>query len=88
MTNQQPLVYSVHQTASQLGVDPATPYRAIREDAFPALKIRSRYAVPTKAMEMLMDEAVDRGGLVDVAELVRQRRDEKELNRLSPGWRR
>jgi excisionase family DNA binding protein len=38
--------YTVAETAALLRVDAATIYRAIREDAFPAIRVRSRYVVP------------------------------------------
>jgi len=37
----QPVFYTVAEAARLLRVDPATIYRAIREDAFPAVRVRS-----------------------------------------------
>jgi hypothetical protein len=39
----RPAFYTVPEAARILCVDPATLYRAIREDAFPAVRVRSRY---------------------------------------------
>jgi excisionase family DNA binding protein len=66
--------YTVAQTAALLGVDKATIYRAIRDDAFPAIKVRSRYIVPAVAVEKLAQQAVETGSVVDVAALAAERR--------------
>ncbi|MCA1709975.1 MAG: helix-turn-helix domain-containing protein, partial [Actinobacteria bacterium] len=41
-----PAFYTVPEAARILRVTPATIYRAIRDDAFPAVRIRTRYVIP------------------------------------------
>jgi excisionase family DNA binding protein len=60
---------TVAEAARLLRVDPATVYRAIRADEFPAVRIRSRYFVPAQALEQLAAEAAGSGGRVDVARI-------------------
>ena len=48
--------------------DPVTIYRAIRAGEFPAVKIRKRYVVPRRAIDMLVDDVVTTGSCVDTAE--------------------
>jgi excisionase family DNA binding protein len=69
--------YTVREAAAVLRVDPATLYRAIREDAFPAAKLRSRYIVPAKALDQLIEQAASTGQVVDVAKLAAERRTER-----------
>ncbi len=76
--------YTVKETAVLIRVDPSTLYRAIREDGFPAVKIRGRYVVPAKALDRLINEATEHGGLVDPAAKVAERRTEAELR--VHGW--
>jgi excisionase family DNA binding protein len=59
---------TVEEAAALLRVDPVTLYRAIRAQEFPAVKVRKRYVVPTRALEMLIDDVVATGGCVDTAE--------------------
>jgi excisionase family DNA binding protein len=40
-----PAFYTVPEAARILRVTPATLYRAIRDDAFPAVRIRTRYVI-------------------------------------------
>jgi excisionase family DNA binding protein len=63
----RPIFYTVAEAASLLRVDRATIYRAIREDAFPAVRVRSRYVIPAVAVERLAADAAESGGCVDVA---------------------
>ncbi|MGH3542418.1 MAG: hypothetical protein ACRDTO_08600 [Mycobacterium sp.] len=60
-------------------------YRAIRDDAFPAVRIRTRYVIPAAAVERLAAEAAESGGCVDVAAMAAQRRTAREVARLSGG---
>jgi excisionase family DNA binding protein len=78
------MFYTVRETAVLLRVDTSTLYRAIRENAFPAVKIRSRYVVPAKALDRLVVQATTDGGLVDPAAMAVERRTEAELRR--NGW--
>jgi hypothetical protein len=55
-----------------------TIYRAIREDAFPAIRVRSRCVIPAAAVEQLAAQAVEYGGCVDVAALAAERRTARE----------
>lgn len=73
--------YTVSETARLLRVDPATIYRAIREDAFPAVRIRSRYIIPVAAVEQMAELAAQTGACVDVAGIVTTRRVHRELER-------
>ncbi len=80
--------YTVAETAALLRVDAATIYRAIREDAFPAIRVRSRYVVPAAAVEQLATWATETGGCVDVAAIAAERRLAREVTRLTEGGRR
>jgi len=81
----RPAFYTVPEAAQILRVDPATLYRAIREDTFPAVRVRSRYVVPAVALERLATEAAETGGRVDVARMAAQRRTAREIARLTGG---
>lgn len=80
-----PAFYTVAEAARVLRVTPATLYRAIREDAFPAVRIRSRYVVPAAAVDRLATQASESGGCVDVARMAIQRRTAREAARLIGG---
>ena len=80
--------YTVSETARLLRVDTATIYRAIREDAFPAIRVRSRYVVPAAAVEQLAARAAETGSCVDVAAIAAERRLAHEVARLAEGGRR
>lgn len=82
-----PAFYTVREAAQILRVDPATLYRAIREDAFPAVRIRTRYLVPAAALQQLVTEAAASGGCVDVSRIAAQRRTAREIQRLTGGAR-
>ena len=49
-------------------------YRAIRDDAFPAVRVRSRYVIPVAALERPAAVAVESGGRVEVAAGTAERR--------------
>ncbi|MDQ3763521.1 MAG: helix-turn-helix domain-containing protein [Actinomycetota bacterium] len=80
-----PAFYTVREAARILRVDPATVYRAIREDAFPAVRIRTRYVVPAAALHQLVTEAAQSGGCVDIARLAAHRRTAREIQRIAGG---
>jgi excisionase family DNA binding protein len=82
-----PAFYTVREAARILRVDPATLYRAIREDAFPAVRVRTRYVVPATALHKLMREAAESGRCVDVARIAAERRTAREIERLTGGAR-
>jgi excisionase family DNA binding protein len=83
----RPIFYTVAEAASLLRVDRATLYRAIREDGFPAVRVRSRYVIPAVAVERLAADAVESGGCVDVAALATGRRVARDLDRVIGGQR-
>ena len=80
-----PAFYTVPEAARVLRVTPATLYRAIREDAFPAVRIRTRYVIPASAVDQLAAQAAESGGCVDVAQIATQRRTAREIARMSGG---
>jgi len=75
--------YTVAETARLLRIGTATLYRAIREDAFPAIRVRSRYLIPAAAVDALIAQATESGGCVDVAEMAAERRLAREVARLN-----
>lgn len=81
----RPAFYTVPEAARVLRVTPATIYRAIRQDAFPAVRIRTRYVIPAAAVDKLATEAADSGGCVDVARLAAERRTTREAARALRG---
>jgi excisionase family DNA binding protein len=80
--------YTVAEVAHLLRVDAATIYRAIREDAFPAIRVRSRYVIPAAAVEQLAEMATASGGCIDVAAMAAERRVAREVARFPEGGRR
>jgi excisionase family DNA binding protein len=78
---ESPAFYTVPEAARVLRVTPGTIYRAIRDDAFPAVRIRTRYVIPASAVDRLAAEAAESGGCVDVAQIAAQRRTARELAR-------
>lgn len=82
---ESPAFYTVPEAARLLRVTPATIYRAIREDAFPAVRIRTRYVIPASAVDRLAAEAAESGGCVDVAAIAAQRRTAREVARATGG---
>ena len=63
------LFLTVGETAATLRVDPATIYRAIRSGHFPAVRVRGRYVVPSRAVDELVTRALETGGCVDVSDV-------------------
>lgn len=80
-----PAFYTVREAARILRVDPSTLYRAIREDAFPAVQIRTRYVVPAAVLVKLIAEAEQFGGRVDPGRMTAERRTAREVERLRGG---
>jgi excisionase family DNA binding protein len=80
-----PAFYTVREAARILRVDPSTLYRAIREDAFPAVRIRTRYVVPAAALDQLIADAAESGGCVDPARMAAERRTAREVARVTGG---
>lgn len=83
-----PRFFSVAETASILGVSQMTLYRAIRSGQFPAVQLMGRLIIPAKAIDEIVEAAVEGGALVDTedwtpdgetpsaAELLRQQHEE------------
>ena len=82
-----PSFLTVAEAARLLRVDPATIYRAIRADAFPAIRVRSRYVIPAAAVEQMIDQATETGACVDVAAIATARRLAREVARAIAGQR-
>ena len=83
----RPAFYTVKEAARILRVVPATLYRAIRDDAFPAVRVRTRYVVPAAALDKLIAEAAESGGCVDVAKVAHERRAARAIERTYGGSR-
>jgi excisionase family DNA binding protein len=80
-----PAFYTVPEAARVLRVTPATIYRAIRDNAFPAVRIRTRYVIPAAAVDRFAAEAAESGECVDVAQMAAQRRAAREVASMSGG---
>lgn len=78
--------FTVKEAAEIMRVNPSTLYAAIREDAFPAVRIRSRYVVPSKAVTKLIDRATETGTVIDPSVMVAERRQASYLARVAPEW--
>ncbi|MEU5847283.1 helix-turn-helix domain-containing protein [Saccharopolyspora shandongensis] len=83
----RPTFYTVREAARIMRCNPSTLYRAIREDAFPAVRVRTRYVVPASAVDKLAADASESGGCVDVARMAAERRTANEVARLTGGAR-
>ena len=59
--------YSVAEAADLFGMSDMTLYRAIHDGQFPAVRVRGRLFVPAKAIESMVEVAVETGALVDAA---------------------
>jgi excisionase family DNA binding protein len=81
--SQVPAFYTVREAASVLRCDPATLYRAIRDDSFPAVRLRSRYVIPAQVLNQMIQDAIDTGACVDLAKIAAERRAERDLRRLT-----
>jgi len=66
-------------------VNRATIYRAIGDDAFPAVRVRGRYLIPAVALDALAAQAATSGAVVDVAAIATARRIGREVARISGG---
>lgn len=77
--SQAPAFYTVREAAKVLRCHQNTLYRAIHDDAFPAVRIRNRYIVPAEVVKNLAEEALETGVCVDVAKMAADRRTEREM---------
>ena len=59
------LAVPIDEAAAMLGVSYMTLWRAIRASQFPGLQLRGRIIVPLKAVDLLLDTAVQTGELID-----------------------
>lgn len=63
-----PRFLSVSAVARMFGVSDVTLYLAIAAGEFPAVRIRGRLIVPTRAIEAMTEAATSRQGVVDAAD--------------------
>jgi excisionase family DNA binding protein len=80
-----PAFYTVREAARLLRVGQATLYRAIREGAFPAVRVRSRYVVPAIALHKLINQATESGTCIDLNRRTAEHRTAREIARLAGG---
>lgn len=73
MSGGPPTFYSVAQVARMLGMSAMTLYRAIAAGEFPAVRIRGRLIVPARAIEAMVDAAVEDQTAVDASAWVVRR---------------
>lgn len=64
----RPRFLKVSVAAEILDLHEVTLYRAIHAGEFPAIKVRGRYVVPSRALDAMEDMAVSRGAVVDAAD--------------------
>jgi len=83
--NAKPAFYTVREAARILRVAPSTLYRVIRDGEFPAVRLRTRYVVPAIALERLLEQAAETGGLVDPARIAAERRATREFDQVTGG---
>ncbi len=62
-----PRFMSVSAVARMFGISDVTLYRAIAAGEFPAVRIRGRLIVPTRAIEAMAEAATSAQSVVDVA---------------------
>lgn len=65
-----PTFYSVTQVARMFGMSKMTLYRAIAAGEFPAVQIRNRLIVPARAIEAMVEAAVEERTVVNAADWV------------------
>ena len=80
-----PAFYTVREAAKILRCHANTLYRAIHDDAFPAIRIRNRFVIPAEAVEQLARHALESGGCADFSQLVAERRTARDLARIKGG---
>lgn len=67
---QSPRFYSVHEAARILGTSAMTLYRSIADGEFPAVRVRSRIAVPARAIDEMEAAAMETRSVVHAADWV------------------
>jgi len=65
---QRPQFLTAVEAAKVFRVSDDLMYDLIRAGEFPAIKLRSRYVVPLRALQQLEADAMSAGSVVDVAE--------------------
>lgn len=78
---EKPAFYTVPEAARILRVNRATIYRAISENAFPAVRVRTRFVVPARAVDELARRAAEAGEVIDVARMAAERRAARDFER-------
>ncbi|WP_326957549.1 excisionase family DNA-binding protein [Amycolatopsis sp. NBC_01286] len=73
-----PRFLTVDQAAKLLGVSAMTIYRAVDDDAFPAIRTRGRISIPAKAIDAMEEVAVSEMRVVDCSEITLQMRNGAE----------
>ena len=68
-TTKRPFL-SVSATAQLLGMSEMTLYRAIAAGEFPAVRVRGRLIVPTRAIDEMVEASLADGRMVDAADWV------------------
>lgn len=81
----RPIFYTVREAARIMRCNPSTLYRTIRENSFPAVRVRTRYVVQAAAVDKLATGAAELGGCVDVARMASDRRTTRDVARLTGG---
>ena len=64
-----PVFHTVPEAAHILRCDTSTLYRAIRHDGFPAVRIRSRYIIPAKVIDAIVNTTVETGTCIHPASI-------------------
>jgi excisionase family DNA binding protein len=58
---------TVAAAARLMCISEMTLYRAIRDDQFPAVRIRGRLIIPSRVIDAMIEDSIDRNGVVDAA---------------------
>ncbi len=69
----RPRFLRVSAAAAILDMHEATLYRAIHAGEFPAIKVRGRYVIPSRALDEMEDAAIDSGTVIDAADWTESR---------------
>jgi excisionase family DNA binding protein len=66
------LYYTVAETAEIFRMSSMTLYRAIRDQQFPAVRVRGRLVVPAQVIDAMGQASIQQGSVVDAADWVRR----------------